>query len=185
MQQDNSSAHGIKWGVIIGLVYFLLLFLRFRLGADNATYFGLFTFVGFIVALILLFLCGYNYRKKAGGFVQMKDAFKTMFIAVLIFELFYSVFTLIYLKYIDPRFFEKFRNSTERIMLVIKQPQADTDKILAGIDQWAEGAKNLNVFDFLKTYLFNVATTGLFALIFSFILKRKQPFFPQENFNRD
>ena len=112
----------------------------------------------------------------------MKEAFKTMFIAVLILELFYSIFTIIYLRYIDPNFFDKFRVSTESLLNMAKQSQSDSDKILAGIDQWADQAKTLTVFDFLKTYLYNVAITGLFALIFAFILKRKNPF-ANDHFN--
>ena len=112
----------------------------------------------------------------------MKEAFKTMFIAVLIFELFYSIFNIVYLKYIDPAFFDKFRVSTENLLLMAKQSQSQNDKILTGIDQWAEQARNLNAFDFLKTYLYNVAVTGLFALIFAFIIKKKQPF-ANDNFN--
>ena len=74
--------------------------------------------------------------------------------------------------------------STEKILLAVKQPQSDSDKILEGIDQWAAGAKTINVFDFLKSYLTNVAVTGAFALIFSLILRKKQPLFNQENFNQ-
>jgi len=183
MQQENSGSHGLKWGVIIGVVYCILLFLRFNMGANNAGIFGMLTFVGFLAVIILLFVSGINYRKKNGGYVEMKEAFKAMFIAVLVFELFYSVFTIVYLKYIDPQFFDKFRVSTESLLQMAKQSQSDTDKILEGIDQWAAQAKTLNAFDFLKTYLYNVAITGLFALIFAFIIKKKQPFADQ-NFNQ-
>jgi hypothetical protein len=183
MENENSGAHGVRWGVIIGVVYSLLLFLRFYLGANNAGLFTILMFVSFITIIVLLFFCGKTFRSKNGGYVEMKEAFKTMFIAILIFELFYAVFTIIYLKYIDPQFFEKFRVSTEEILIVAKQSQADIDKALVNVDQWGAQAKALTVFDFLKTYLYNVAVTGLFALLFAFILKKKQPF-PDDNFNR-
>lgn len=182
MQKENSGSHGLKWGIIIGIVYCLFLFLRFYLGANNAGIFGMLTFAGFLIVIILLFICGINFRKTNGGYVEMKEAFKTMFIAVLVLELFYSVFTIIYLRYIDPNFFDKFRVSTESLLMMAKQSQTDSDKILEGIDQWAAQAKSLTVFDFLKTYLYNVAVTGLFALIFAFIIKKKQPF-ANDNFN--
>jgi hypothetical protein len=182
MQNENSGSHGLKWGIIIGIVYCLLLFLRFNLGANNAGIFGMLTLLGFLTIIILLFVCGIKFRKRNGGYVEMKEAFKTMFIAVLIFEIFYSIFTVIYLRFIDPAFFDKFRVSTENLLLLGKQPQSQIDTILTGIDQWAEQSKKLNAFDFLKTYLYNVAVTGLFALIFAFIIKKKQPF-PNDNFN--
>ena len=104
MQKDISGPHGIRWGIIIGVVYSVLLFLRFYMGAHNAAFFGFITFTGFITVIVLLFFCGHSFRKRAGGFAEMKEIFKTMFIAVLIFELCYSLFSLIYLKYIDPGF---------------------------------------------------------------------------------
>jgi hypothetical protein len=183
MQKENSGPHGVKWGLIIGLAYCVLLYLRFSLGAKNAGIFGLLTFSGFVIVIVLTLFCGLNFRSKNGGFVQMKDAFKTMFIAVLIFEFFYSLFSLLYLRYIDPGFFEKFRTSTENLLLMAKQSQSDNDKILAGVDDWAAQARNLNVFDFLKSYLYNVAITGFFALLFAFIIKRKPSPFHQENSN--
>ena len=182
MQKENSGSHGLLWGVIIGIVYCLFLFLRFNMGANNAGIFGMLTFAGFLTVIVLLFICGTTFRRKNGGYLEMKEAFKTMFIAVLVLELFYSIFTIIYLKYIDPNFFDKFRVSTESLLNMAKQSQADSDKILANVDQWANQAKNLTIFDFLKTYLYNVAITGLFALIFAFIIKKKQPF-ANENFN--
>lgn len=184
MNKESSASHGLKWGVIIGIVYCILLFLRFNMGANNAGIFGIFTFIGFIVSVILLFICGIKFRKKNGGHLEMKEAFKTMFIAVLIFEAFYAVFTFVYLRYIDPQFFDKFRLSTEKLLAMAKQNQSDSDKILENIDLWAAQARNLNVFDFLKSYLYNVAITGLFALIYSLIIKKKPPVFDIEHQNQ-
>ena len=180
--QTTSSQNGIRWGWIIGIIYCVMVFLRFSVGADNAAIFGLLTVVGYIIVLILLFFCGTSLRKKNGGFVEMKEAFKTMFIAVLIFELLFSIFSLVYLKYIDPGFFDKFRLSSEKLLDMAKQSPDETNKMLKTIDDWATQTKNLNAFDFLKTYLSNVAITGLFALIYSLIIKKKPPVFQQENF---
>jgi len=182
MQKENSGSHGLKWGIIIGIVYCIMLFLRFNIGANNAAIFTGLILVGFLTVVILLFICGIQFRKKNGGYVEMKEAFKTMFIAVLVLELFYSVFTMVYLKYVDPQFFSKFRTSTENMLNIAKQSQEYNDRVLNTIDQWAAQAKSLTVFDFLKTYLYNVAVTGLFALIFAFIIKKKQPF-ANDNFN--
>src|SRR5215210_3683243 len=137
MQNESSSTHGLKWGIIIGLVYCIFLFLRFNIGASNAGIFGLVTVLGFMVVIILLFVCGRNFRKKNGGYLEMKEAFKTMFVAVLILEFFYAVFTHVYLRYIDPGFFDKFRVSTETLLSMAKQSQPEIDKILQGIDDWA------------------------------------------------
>lgn len=179
-QMVNSGSHGVKWGLIIGVVYAILLFLRFYLGANSFLAFSALTFVGYITTLILLYICGYRLRKESGGWIEMKEAFKGMFIAILIFEFVYMLFTFVYLKYIDPAFFDKLRTSTENILIATKQPQSDIDNALKSMDQMKDQSQNMGVFDFIRSYLTYVGVTGLFALLFSFILKRKPPVFPTE-----
>lgn len=177
----NSGSHGVKWGLIISGVYALLLFLRFFLGASSFLAFSGLTFAGYITVLILLFVCGYQLRKQNGGWIEMKEAFKAMFIAVLIFEFVYLVFTFVYLKYIDPDFFDKLRNSTENILLQTHQPQSDIDKALESMDAMKRQSQSMGAFDFIRSYLTYVGITGLFAVVFSFILKKNPPAFDRDN----
>src|ERR671921_528226 len=125
------GAHGVKWGLIIGAVYAVLVFLRYYFGSGNVLSFSLLTYVGFPVVLILLFISGRLLRTANGGYIEMKDAFKGLFIAVLIFEAFYMLITFVYLKYIDPSFFEKLQESTERLMIAAKTPQRDVEKMMS------------------------------------------------------
>lgn len=181
-QIANSGSHGVKWGLIIGVIYALLVYLRYYLGANNVLLFSGFTFVGFVVVMILLFYCGYKFRKDNGNWVEMKEAFKAMFIAVLIFEFFFSVMTFLYLKVIDPNFFDKLKTNTENLLIAAKQSQSQIDKTLSDMDKLATQSKEMGVMDFLKSYLFYVGVSGLFALIFAFIIKRKPPVFQEDNF---
>lgn len=181
MQKADSGAHGIKWGLAIGGIYCLLLLLKYQAGAGNAILFGLVTVAGYVAVLVLLFFCGLTLRRKNGGAIEMREAFKAMFIAVLIFEFFFASFTFIYIKYLDPGFFPKLRNSTESLLVAAKQPQGKIDETLQQMDALAIQSRSLGLFDFLKSYLFYVGVTGLFALIYAFIIKRKPPF-QQDNF---
>lgn len=181
-QTVNSASHGVRWGLLIGAVYAVLLFLRFYLGASSFITFSGLTFVGYITVLVLLFFCGYQLRKANGGWIEMKEVFKGMFIAVLIFEFIYMAFTFIYLKYIDPHFFDKLRSSTETILLATKQPQSDIDKALESMELMKKQALEMGAFDFIRSYLTYVGVTGLFALIFSFILRRNPPVVNQDNY---
>lgn len=181
-QTVNSGSHGIKWGLIIGAVYAVLVFLRYYIGAANIIGFSLFSFVGFPIVLILLFISGRKLRIANGGYIEMREVFKAMFISVMIFEAFYTLTTFIYLHYIDPVFFEKLRDSTEKMMIAAKTPQSDIDKMLKNFDQTQAQAKQGSVLDLFKSYLYTIGITGLFALLFAFILKRKPPVFHQDNF---
>ena len=165
------GAHGVKWGIIIGVIYVILLFLRFNMGETNPLIFSGLAVVSFCVVVILLFVAGFNLRKRMGGYIELKDAFKSLFYAVLIFELFYALFNFIYLKYINPDFFYHFRDATEKLLVESKQSQAEIDKMLGQID--VDAPKNMGFFDFLKGYLFWVALTGAIAFVISLIVKRK------------
>ena len=76
VDKHHNSMHGLKWGLIISAVYIVFMFLRYRMGAENIVYMSVFTILGFIVVMILLFLTGYTRRKELGGFIELRDAFK-------------------------------------------------------------------------------------------------------------
>lgn len=178
MERERNSMHGLKWGLIISAVYLVFLFLRYRLGAENVLYMSLFTFVGFVAVLILLFMTGITRRRQMGGFIELKDAFQTMFVAIVIYEFVYAVFNFIYLKYIDPEFFQKVRASTEELMLRMGQSQSEVDRRLEVLDE-ANGKKLTGSSVFIN-YLQGIAVSGVFALIFALIIKKKRDPFLEE-----
>lgn len=181
-QTVDSGSHGIRWGLIIGVVYALFVVLRHSLGASNPFYYTAFAFLGYMVVLTLLFICGRQLRQKNGGWIEMKEVFKTMFIAVLIFEAFFAVTYFVYLKYVNPGFFDTFRANSENLLIAAKRSQKEIDQLTSTMDASKEQILHASVFDFLKSYLYAVGVTGLFALIFSFILKRQPPVAEQDNF---
>ncbi|MBA2744787.1 MAG: DUF4199 domain-containing protein [Flavisolibacter sp.] len=179
MQQETKTAHAIKWGVIIRLVYSVMLFLRYSMGASNPIMLGLWTFVGYITVLVLMLICGFQLRKKNGGFIEFREIFKYLFISVLIFEGFYAAFNFIYLTYVDPQFFVKLKEATENLMLQSNESQERIDQLLEKMD--TDAASNTNVLNVLKSYLVSIAISGVFALIFSLIIKKnKDPFHKEQ-----
>jgi hypothetical protein len=173
------NSHGLLWGEIIGFVYCLTLLLRYYTGANNVYMFSLWAFLGYIIVLILLLISGFNLRKKNGGYIELKEVFKSMFISVLIFELIYAIFNFIYLKYVNPNFFSTFKDSIEAMMVKANQPQDKIDEALNKID--STSASKMNIFDLLKGYLFWIGISGLCAFLFALIIKRKRdPFREQQ-----
>jgi amino acid transporter len=182
MDRSIVGPHGVKWGLIISVVYCIFLLLRFEIGENNTLIFGGLAFVGYVIVLILLLVSGFNLRKKLGGYIELKEAFKALFYAVLIFEFAYAVFNFIYLKYINPDFFYNLKDATERMLIETKQPQAEIDKVLEGID--VDAPQKMNFFDVLKSYLFWVAITGALAFLMALIIKKKpDPYTNQNDFS--
>src|SRR5215207_2873451 len=162
MQKENNVSFGLRWGLIIGAVYCLFLFLRYSQGNGNPMNFALWTFLGYVVVLILLFLCGINRRKKSGGYIELKDAFQTMFVAVLGFEFIYMAFNFLYLKFIDPHFFENFRNAMEAFLEKNNVSQEQINKQLESFDK--DSVKNMNLGSSFTTFAFSIMISGIFAL---------------------
>ena len=178
--ESTINKHGVKWGLIISVVYCAFLYMRYQVGETSPMIFGGLAFVGFVIVLVLMLISGFQLRKKLGGFIELKQAFKALFIAVLIFELAYAIFNFIYLKYINPDFFVNFRDATERMLTEMNSPQSDIDKMINSID--VDAPRKMGIFDVLKSYLLWVAITGALAFLMALIIKKKPDVYTQ---NRD
>jgi hypothetical protein len=174
MQQETPTAHSVKWGMIIGLVYCVLLWLRYNMGTNNLIMLGIWSLIGFIIVLVLLLMSGFQLRKKQGGFIEFKTIFKYLFITVLIYEAFYAVFNFIYIKYIDPEFFTKLKGAMEELLVKANESQDKIDEALEKMDKDAAAATT--ILGLLKSYLISVAISGTCALIMAAIIKKKNPF---------
>lgn len=170
MKKETNVSHGLKWGAIIGLVYCLFLFLRYNQGHGNLIYFGLWTFLGYVVVLALLLFCGITRKKSLGGYIPLKEAFQTMFVAVLGFELIYMAFNFLYLQFVDPHFFENFRTALETILEKSNMDQEQIDEQLEKFDK--SSAKNMNLSSSVTSFAFSVMISGIFALLFALIIKK-------------
>jgi len=173
MEKEKNLSFGLKWGVIIGLFYVVVIFLRYNQGAKNPLLFALFATVGFLTSLVLLYICAVKRRNASGGYIELKDLFQTLFVTVLILELFYAIFNLIYLRAIDPNFFQKFKESTEVMLEQQGVSQEKIDQQMGKLDQ--DPAKVVSASTILVNYLSSVAVTGVFALIIGLIVRRRRP----------
>jgi hypothetical protein len=173
MQKQDNLSHGLRWGTVIGIVYCVLLFLRYNQGVKNPIIFTALTLCGYIIVLVLLLICGIKRKKQLGGYIEIKDAFQTMFVAVICFEFFYTAFNFIYLKYIDPDFFQKLKDSTELFMAKNNVSQKDIGDAVSKID--VQASKNLNLGTSFLSLAYAIVVSGIFALIFALIIKKKRP----------
>ena len=171
MQKQNNVSHGLKWGTIIGVIYCVLLFLRYNQGVKNPVVFSALTFCGYIIILVLLLICGIKRKKQLGGYIEIKDAFQTMFVAVICFEFFFMAFNFIYLKFIDPDFVQKLKESTELFMARNNVSSKDIDDAFKKIDTQAD--KNSSLGPSFLSLAYSIVVSGIFALILPSLSKRK------------
>ncbi|MDQ6814604.1 MAG: DUF4199 domain-containing protein [Bacteroidota bacterium] len=177
MKDNKNVSTGITYGIIIGLVYVIMLFFRWSI-ATNIIRFGLYTFLGYVIILGLLTFEALQRRKMDSGFIELKSLFQTLFISVLIFEFFYSLYTYIHLTYIDPGVGDRMRQGMQEMFDKVGDKMSDDDKEKA-LEKIGNIKRATEIPQMIKGYLSSVAITGIFALIISAIVKKKKPVFEE------
>ena len=176
MTPTSKYSIGLRFGLLTGLLYVVLLFLRYNFFASNPFSFGLCAIVSYLIILMMYLFAGMARKKELGGYADFKEIFTSIFIAILITEAVYIIFNLVYLKYVDPSFWENFKAN----MLTYLQKKGLTDD---QIDQQMKNFKNVDQqtkpAGLLKGYGYSVIMDSIFGLIFAAILRKTKPVFEE------
>jgi hypothetical protein len=111
-------------------------------------------------------------KKQLGGTGEMKDIFQSIFITILITELCYVIFNWIYLKYIDPGFWQKLQAVSLEILKKLKAPQDQIDEQMKGFKDADQLTKPWGL---IKGYGSSVVIDSIFGLLFASLLRKKKP----------
>jgi len=170
MLSDSKYKVGIQYGIITGIVYIVLLFIRYRFTDLNTNYIGILAIISYLVILVMFLVTGIMRRKQLGGFAEMKVIFQSIFIAILITELCYVVFNWIYLKYVDPGFWEKLRTASLELLKKANIPQDQIDEQMKGFKDADQLTKPMGL---IKGYGSSVVIDSIFGLLFASLLRKK------------
>ncbi len=162
----------LRFGLITGLVYLILLFFRYKYFASDPVQFGLSALVTYIVILMLYLFTGIARRKELGGYGESREIFQSIFIVILITELVFILFNLIYLKYVDPAFWENLKTTSLAYYKGLKLDGGQMEQRMRSFKDVDQQTKPMGL---LKGYGFSVIIDSLFGLIFAAILRKKKP----------
>lgn len=179
MKDNKNLSTGVTYGIIIGLVYVIILFWRWS-AATNFAKFGLISLLGFIVVLSLMTFEALQRRKMNNGFIELKPLFQTLFISVLIFDFFYTLYNFIHLTYVDPNVVDRMKEGMQEMFDKMGDNMSDSKKEKA-LEQIKDIRKATELPQLVKSYFSSVAISGIFALIISAIVKKKKPVFEEIN----
>lgn len=177
--KSNNLKNGLMFGLIIGLVYCVSIFLRYNFLSMGPIMMGVIAFVFYCVVIGLLVFCGVKRRKELGGFISLKNAFQTIFVAVLISELIYLIFNFIYLTYIEPDYADKFMRSMERFIENTGMSDTKKDETLDSMRTQMEiqQEKGQTLKGAAMSYLIWVCVTGVIGFIVALIIRKRKPVF--------
>jgi len=163
---------GLRYGIITGSLYFILLFCRYKFFASNPRYFVLSAVAGYFIILMMYLFTGIARKKELGGYASMKDIFTSVFIVILITELVYIIFNLVYFKILDPSFWNNFQAST---LLQLQKLQTPGEQIDQQMKNFKEMEIQTSPANLIKGYGISVVIDCVFGLIFAIILRKQNP----------
>jgi len=173
MNRQLNINTGLTYGLLIGMVYCILLYIRWD-NASNLIMYGLLAMVNYMIVLGILFFEAYQRRKASGGFIDLKNLFQTLFVTVLIFEFIFALYNFIHLKYIDPNVIDRMKAGILQMLdqagaNVTEQQREDSLKGLKEME------KALEIGQIIKSYFISIAISGFFAFLVALIMRKKNP----------
>jgi hypothetical protein len=173
---DNSQASryavALRFGWITGILYAVLLYLRYRFFASNPRQFGLSALIFYVLILFMYLFTGIARKKELGGYAEVKEIFQSIFIVILITEIVFVVFNLIYLKWIDPLFWENFKATATNFYEHQKMTVAEKEQAMEGLKDVDQQTTPIGL---LRGYGYSIIVDSLFGFSIAAILRKKNP----------
>jgi len=163
---------GLRYGFITGLLYFILLFCRYKFFSSNPRYFVSFAVVSYLIILMMYLFTAIARKNELGGYADLKEIFTAVFIVILITELVYIVFNLVYFKIVDPSFWENFQASTRTQLQMTHIPEEQIEQQMKSFKDMENQSGPGNL---IKGYGISVVIDSVFGLIFAIILRKRNP----------
>lgn len=158
----------IKLGVILGLLYCILIFCQNQFFYSNPLQFAATKIFCYLIIVGGIFYTGYLSKKEQGGYISFQECLKAMLVVIVILELFYLVFSTIYIKFIDVSFFEKSKAAWQIFFIKNNVPQEKINESLQKFDD----AGHITFWGLVQSYGFAIIIDSVFAVIFAAILKK-------------
>ncbi len=172
MNPASKYSIGLRFGIVTGFIYMILLFIRYKFFGTSPISFFWISLTGYAIVFMMFLFTGIARKKQLGGYGEIKEIFQSIFIAILITELFYVVFNFVYLKWVDPGFWGNFRSDSLSQYRKIGLPDEDIKERLRGIQSLEDNVKPTGL---IKGFGAAVVMDSIIGFIFAVILRKKRP----------
>lgn len=169
MSESFTYKTGLKWGIAGALLYIILLYFRYVHFATDPVTFGGFASLSYIVILVFFFFAARARRKQGNGLASFRDIFQSILLTILITELGYAIFNLIYLHYIKPDFFLVFKEKTR---VLLQKANLEKEKIDIQLSTFDNIAKQYTLANIAKGFGMWILIDCIFGVIYSSLLKK-------------
>jgi hypothetical protein len=164
----STRSTGVRYGIIgglIGIAYFLILT---TLGVDMSG--GISRWAGSLITLVIIILAHNYYKANGDGFMTFGGGVGIGFWIGLVSSVISSIFTYIYVKFIDPSFITAIREKAIADMEAQGQSQEAIDRAMPFMEMFMK-AETI----FFMGLFFGVLITVVIALIVSIFTQKPRP----------
>jgi hypothetical protein len=167
----------LRFGLIAGLFQILVTLVAYLIGIE---YLVSFTVMGisFIIVTAIVIYSGVVYRKKLGGFIDFKTAFRTIFLVSAAAGLLAMLFNLTLYNVIDPELPAKMQEAIiDKTIGMMEKFGAPDDAIDKTIEEMKEKQQDqFSATNFVLGFFYSLIWYALIAAIASAIIKKQKPF---------
>ncbi len=159
---------GVRYGIIYGIIsiaYFLILTI-----ADIDMTQGLGRWGGTIIAIVLVFLAHKYYKENADGFMTYGQGIAIGFWLGLVASAISSIFTYIYVKFIDESFITTIRDKAIEDMEAKGQSEEQIEMAMKFVNMFTNAEALL-----VMGVIFGIGLIVIIALIISIFTQKPQP----------
>lgn len=172
------TSTALKWGILISIISVIIftvvsMFLMGNMGIIGT---AVVSILSFLLILVLLGVMATQIRKSVGGYMTLRETFRPIFIAILIMVTVTTVYNLVYVKWIDPTYYDRIKESTINASIKIG---GDDDEEASARQAEEMYEKRMEDKDKPTSILLGFAGTivvySLFGFIVAAIVKRNPP----------
>jgi hypothetical protein len=162
----------VRFGLIGGLIFIVYSLLANLTGLSIPNNLGkVFLNLALVIAItvgVLVYVIRQHRETELGGYVSFKRAFYLSFVTLFIATVISSLFSMVYVAFIDPGFLDSIVSATEEMMTDMGAPAEVIEA------QMAEMEEKMTVMGMLKQGLMNGLIGGvIISLIVAAVMKKK------------
>jgi hypothetical protein len=176
-EQQNKYAFGIRYGLMSGFVMMFITTIGFLYILKSSfvafSILSVFTYVIPIIPLIFYVIAAKRQKSLQGGFISVKEAFQVMFIAILITVAIFTIYGLIYNKYIDPECSDRMKDGALSFFEKLKMPQDQIDAQMKKIEEQTNDSTKIS--KLFYSIAQSIIIHSIFGFIAALIIKKERP----------
>ena len=172
-QPANKDAAALKWSIITSLVCIILITLVYMFLAEKFMIFFIAYLAVLAVPIVFYGIAAAQQRQLMGGFIEMKEVFRAIFIVIIISTVVINIYNYVYTTVIDPEYIDRVKNGMLSFADKVKMDKKQTDEMLSNFD------KQISQQSSIKSRFLGILTQiivySIFGFIIAAIVKKKRP----------